>query len=462
MSYRIEKKEIPSSDGIHTLHGKVYVPEGRIRGVFQIVHGMAEHIGRYDKFMAFMAESGFVVCGHDHVGHGKTCKAVSDLGFIAENGGHNILIKDTYLFANAVKEDFPEAKHILMGHSMGSFIARHYAARYGKTLDGLILMGTGGPNSIAKIGIKLCASVKKIRGGRYVSQKIDRLAFGSYNSRTSKESKFDWLSLSRDNIEKYLDDELCGFPFTVSAMQDLISLTYFCNTSAWARAIPKELPIYLVSGSEDPVGEYGSGVRRVGFMLHKAGVKHTKITLYTGFRHEILNERCAEKVSNDILSFSQKAIFMAKEKAIKEKSEAIKNEIAKIIMDTAVMESFLGDDFSASQYPTANKYYLADGSFGEKKAAGETNDLMTEFLKINFDLKSCHDKHRMKMTVIEDGLRHLKESFKCLKDNIEAEQALISDDEELWIFTNELSQIYAMEDILGVTESDENIVYNEA
>jgi alpha-beta hydrolase superfamily lysophospholipase len=217
MSYRIVEKEVLSTDGVHTLYGKVYLPKGNVRALFQIAHGMTEHIERYHEFMAFLAENGFAAFAHDHMGHGKTGTAAGELGFIAEEGGHEILIEDVRAFAEEVKADFPGKKHILMGHSMGSFIARHYAARYGEELAGLVLMGTGGPNPASKAGLTVTRILKKNHGAHYVSKLIYKLAFGAYNARTKNETPCDWLSVNKENVQKYLADELCGFPFTVSA-----------------------------------------------------------------------------------------------------------------------------------------------------------------------------------------------------------------------------------------------------
>lgn len=308
MSYRIMEKEVLSSDGIHTLYGKVYVPEGEVRALFQVAHGMAEHIGRYHDLLAFLAENGFAAFAYDHVGHGRTGAAAGELGFIAEEGGYKVLIEDIGVFADAVKADFPGKKHVLLGHSMGSFIVRNYAAKYGRELAGLVLMGTGGPNPAAKLGIALAKQVKKKHGAHHVSALIHSLAFGGYNARTERQTEFDWLSVDKENVERYFADEFCGFPFTVSAMQDLITLTARCNSTAWAKAMPKKLPVYLIAGDEDPVGAYGEGVARVGFMLHRAGVEYAKFKLYRGYRHEILNEACKEEVFCDVLAFAEKFI----------------------------------------------------------------------------------------------------------------------------------------------------------
>ena len=306
MSYRIIEKEVLSSDGVHTLYGKVYAPECEVRALFQIAHGMTEYIGRYHEFMAFLAENGFAVFAHNHMGHGKTGTAAGELGFIAEKNGHDILIDDVHAFAEAVKADFPGKKHFLRGHSMGSFIVRHYAVRYGAELSGLVLMGTGGPNPAAKAGLTVTQILQKKYGAHHVSKLVYKLAFGSYNARTENKTEYDWLSVNKENVEKYLADELCGFPFTVSAMHDLITLTAECNTEKWAQAMPKSLPVYLVAGTEDPVGEYGAGVKKVCRMLHLAGVKNVKTKLYRGARHEILNEACFPAVCEDILAFTKK------------------------------------------------------------------------------------------------------------------------------------------------------------
>lgn len=308
MAYSITEKEVLSSDGVHTLYGKVYTPAGEVRALFQIVHGMTEHIGRYHGLMAFLAENGFAVFAHDHMGHGKTGTEAGELGFIAEKNGHEVLIEDTRAFAEAVKADFPGKKHVVMGHSMGSFIARHYAVRYGTELSGLVIMGTGGPNPAAKTGLRVIEILQKNHGAHHVSKLVYKLAFGSYNARTKNETIYDWLSVNKENVQNYLADELCGFPFTVSAMHDLITLTAECNTKKWAQSMPKPLPIYLVSGTEDPVGAYGEGVKKVCRMLHLAGVSDVKIKLYRGARHEILNEACFGTVCEDILAFTERVI----------------------------------------------------------------------------------------------------------------------------------------------------------
>ncbi|MGN1095466.1 MAG: alpha/beta fold hydrolase, partial [Eubacteriales bacterium] len=218
MAFTVKEKEVLSSDGVHMLKGRVYIPEGEIKGLFQLAHGMTEHIGRYEAFFAFMAERGYVVFAYDHLGHGKTGDAMGELGFIAEKNGDKILPEDVHVFGNAVRADFTGKKTILLGHSMGSFVVRNYAEKYGNEISGLIIMGTGGPNPAAKPGIALASVIKAFCGAHHISPFVDKLAFGKYNDRTEKKTGSDWLSVNEENVSKFLADDHCTFKFTVSAM----------------------------------------------------------------------------------------------------------------------------------------------------------------------------------------------------------------------------------------------------
>ncbi len=303
------KKEfcVPSSDGKHNLAGVVYLPEGEKKGFFHIVHGMTEHMGRYERFMNDMAENGYICFGYDNLGHGKTVNDDSELGFIASKDGYLLLAKDVKVFSDAVRKSFDaenKLPYILMGHSMGSFIVRLAAQRFVKA-DKLIIMGTGGPNPAAKIGLGLIALIKAVKGERHISKLIDKMAFGSYNKRFgggSKEDPSPWLTCDEEVRKRYYADKYCTFKFTVSAMGDLIELIDITNAGAWYEALPK-MPILLVSGADDPVGNYGKGVNTVYCKLKKHGFDAISI-LYDGARHEILNDFTYEQVKNDILKFA--------------------------------------------------------------------------------------------------------------------------------------------------------------
>ncbi len=309
-NFKLEILSIRSSDNLHALHTKVYIPTTDVRGFFQIVHGMAEHIDRYDAFMQKMAIEGFVCFGHNHLGHKSTVKDDAELGFIAKRGGDALLVADVGKVASAVMEKYSNGSkltYILMGHSMGSFTVRLASLKCSP--DKLIIMGTGGKNPLASIGLALIAAIKLFCGAKHVSKLVDTIAFGTYNNRfdkqKAKEDPSQWLSTDENVRRRYYDDEYCGFKFTVSAMGDLIRMIKNCNSDKWYSQMPKDMPVLLVAGGDDPVGNYAAGVREVAQKLSDQGIS-AECIIYDGARHEILNDLSREKVIEDILKFSNK------------------------------------------------------------------------------------------------------------------------------------------------------------
>lgn len=296
------RKEIPSSDGIHTLRGLLYLPENP-KGILQISHGMVEHIERYDAFMTYIAENGFIVCGHDHLGHGKTAENEAELGFIAEKNGYRLVCEDVYLFGKAIKAGYPHLKHILLGHSMGSFIVRNTVVIHPDACDALIIMGTGGPNPLSRFGLLLTSLIGKLFGAKHISHLAYVAAFSSYNKRTGSKHPMAWLSRDEKELQKHDADPFCTFRFTVSAMHDLIRLQSDANRQEWFENLRKDIPILIVSGTEDPVGNYGKGIETIYTRLIEEGVTDVVRILYPDMRHEILNEFDREKPYSDILSF---------------------------------------------------------------------------------------------------------------------------------------------------------------
>lgn len=302
--------DVTSSDGIHTLAGVVYIPDGKIRGLFHVVHGMTEYIARYNRFMKALAKEGYLCFGYDNLGHGETAREESELGYIAKRDGWKQLVRDVKVFSDAVRavyDDKGKLPYYLMGHSMGSFIARLAAETYVHP-DGLIIMGTGGPNPVAGAGLALIGGIKCVRGDRHISPLLDKIAFGSYNERFgggTTEDPNPWLTTDESVRERYNRDPLCTFKFTVSAMGDLIRLTKNANRGAWYKKLSVRIPILLVSGEEDPVGGYGEGVRTVEKKL-KATQHDVECILYAGARHEILNDFTYDAVKRDILEFLER------------------------------------------------------------------------------------------------------------------------------------------------------------
>ena len=300
---RTIEKEVLSSDKEHMLKGIIYLPEGAPKGLFHVVHGMTEYIGRYDTFMRELAEEGYIVFGYDHLGHGKTASD-EELGFIAHENGWQKLIDDVFIFGNEVRKSLNGEKlpFILMGHSMGSFIVRLTAAKYNH-YDKLIIMGTGGPNPAAGAGLGICGLLKGIKGERAYSKFLYSMAFGAYNKGFEQENDpYSWLSVNKENRDRYRVDRLCTYLFTISAMQDLVRLNKTSNDKSWFESIDKKKPILLVSGAEDPVGEHSKGVKKVYDGLKASGA-NVSLKLYEGYRHEILNDYCHDQVVADIKAF---------------------------------------------------------------------------------------------------------------------------------------------------------------
>ncbi len=299
---KIIEKSVLSSDKTHYLKGKVYLPEGEIKGYFQIVHGMTEHIGRYHEFMEFLAENGYIAFGYDQLGHGLTACDSGNLGYIAQKDGFKLLVQDVAVFYKAMVDDYGKYPYFLMGHSMGSFIVR-LAITETVLPNKAIIMGTGGKNPLADVALTLIKIMKKAKGERHVSKFLDKMAFGSYNNNFKAENnKRSWLTTDSKIWEKYDADPFCNYRFTLSAMHDLISLNKYSNVKAWDDKIDSKLPLLLVSGDKDPVGENGKAVTKVYETLVSKG-KNATLKLYGGARHEILNEFCKKEVYSDILEF---------------------------------------------------------------------------------------------------------------------------------------------------------------
>lgn len=280
-------------------------PDGDIKGVVQIAHGIAEHIDRYKDFMEFLANNGFVCVGDDHLGHGKTFTTEDEKGAFCENDGWNTVVKDLVTLSELTKKDYPDKKYILFGHSMGSFLMRTFLIDHPDKYDMAIISGTGHqPKFMITMGNFIAKSNVKKSG--YISDgtKLNKLTMGNYLAKIENpKTPCDWLSRDENEVQKYFDDELCGFTAKAGLYKDMLGgIAYIINPQNIAK-MNKEKPILFVSGDSDPVGEYGKGVKRAYEAFKNAGVKNLSIKLYEGGRHEMLNETNKLEVYNDILEF---------------------------------------------------------------------------------------------------------------------------------------------------------------
>ncbi len=283
----------------------VLQPVGILRpvAVLQVIHGMAEYVERYEEFASFMTQNGFVVTGEDHLGHGKSIGENGLPGYFCENDPATVVVRDVHRLKKMTQQLYPGVPYFILGHSMGSFILRNYLYRYGKGIDGAVIMGTGmQPKALVKVSKVLAGVNRLFRKDTSRAQLINKLAFGNYNKKIENpQSPNAWLSRNTENVGKYDGDPMCGFTFTVNGFRTLFELISRIQDKNNLSQIPSELPVYMVSGSEDPVGEYEKGVKRAYDSLKAAGLKNITLKFYESDRHEILNEDDRDQIMQDIL-----------------------------------------------------------------------------------------------------------------------------------------------------------------
>lgn len=273
------------------------------KAIVQIAHGMSETAIRYKEFAKKLTENGYIVYINDHRGHGLTAKTKDNVGYLAEKNGFRCLVEDMKTLTDIIKEENNDLSIYLFGHSMGSFASQRYIMDYGKNLEGLILSGSNGPHGrILKAGEFIANCEIKRHGRKYRSKMLDNLIFGG-NNRKFKPSKtdFDWLSRDEKEVQKYIDDPFCGVLFTCGFFYDFIKGLQEVEDKDNLKKVPRELPIYIMSGDKDPVGKNGKGVLRLRDRYVGLGVKNVSAKLYKGGRHEMLNEINKEEVMNDII-----------------------------------------------------------------------------------------------------------------------------------------------------------------
>ena len=305
-----EELTFASADGTSTIQAYLWLPEGTPRASIQITHGMAEHITRYDEFARYLAAAGFLVAGHDQIGHGASC-AADARGCLPAKGGMDILVEDVHtlrgIVAGRTGGDVP---HFCFGHSLGSYITRVYISRHGEGLAGAIICGTGTvPVATSKAGNAIARLICAIRGENHVSGLLESIGVGAYaKAIEDAETPLDWLSFNRDNIDRYIADELCGFPFSTGGYAVVTALTAEACSLACAQKVPSDLPLLYIAGVGDPVGSMGEGVRQAVALAQEAGSTDVTCTIYEDMRHEILNEDDRGRVMADILNWLEERI----------------------------------------------------------------------------------------------------------------------------------------------------------
>lgn len=294
-----------SSDETEIFVYKWMPNDGKAKGIVQIAHGMAEHAGRYDGFAKYLNQNGFIVYANDHRGHGKTAGSIENLGYLADEDGFDLLVEDLHNLSMIIKGEYTSLPLILLGHSMGSFVAQRYIMFCGDDLDGVILSGSNGKQGIILNIASFIAKreIKKL-GRKAQSQRLDSLVFGSYNKAFEPtRTEFDWLSRDGKEVDKYNKDPYCGTVFTAGFFYDFFTGLMKIEDKENIRLVPKHLPIYIFSGSKDPVGGFGKGIINLYNRYKDQGVIDIEYKLYEDGRHEMLNEINREEVMNDLLEW---------------------------------------------------------------------------------------------------------------------------------------------------------------
>lgn len=300
---RKEEFYFDSRDRKSKIHAVEWIPDvEKPVCIFQIIHGMSEHIERYNEFAEFLTSKGILVVGEDHLGHGKSVAEGDTYGYFCKEDASSVLVRDVHRLKKIMQEKYPDVLYLIMGHSMGSFILRNYLYRYGNGVNGAVIVGTGMQSKALLFAARTLTEIQKVfLGGKHVSKFMDKLAFGAYNKKIeSVRTQYDWLSQNQANVDSYISDPLCGFTFTLNGFSTLFKLISDCHDRDKVDRIPKQLPILMIAGTDDPVGDYGRAVEKVYNSYLEHGLQNVQLKLYEKNRHEVLNETDRELVYGDI------------------------------------------------------------------------------------------------------------------------------------------------------------------
>jgi len=303
----IEESWLTQSDGQEVYIKKWLDQKQPPIAVVQIAHGMAEHSGRYHEFANFLVSHGFVVYANDHRGHGKTGEKMGVMGYYADENGFERTVEDLKMINDQIHQTYPELPVFMLGHSMGSFLVRRFIQRYPKAIDGVIISGTGAGKGLAgKIGRFIAHLEIKRHGAKSESALMDKLSFGQFNKKFKNSGS--WISSDPKTVQAYQEDPYCGFISTAGFYYDLLGGIELIHKRSEIARIDQSLPMLIISGESDPVGDYGKGVKRVVKDYQAAGIQSIKLILYPEGRHEMLFEVNRDQVMEDILTWLTKIL----------------------------------------------------------------------------------------------------------------------------------------------------------
>lgn len=307
---KISDFSFSSADGRSDIHCRLWQPEEPPRAAVQLVHGVAEHIARYDAFARYLTEHGFAAAGTDHLGHGLTVKSEDERGWFAESDGWDKIVRDEKTLRDTLRQRFPGVPMVLLGHSMGSFMARTYIGEYPEDFDLCILSGTGHtPGAVCGAGRMIARREIRRHGSKYRSATLQNMAFGSYLKGIDNPiGANDWICRDEAVIRAYDADPLCGFTATAELMYEMMRGLETIGNNSHIMKMKRDLPILFISGEADPVGGWGKGVRTVFDRFKGIGMQDVTIKMYPDMRHEVLNEIGKEQVWQDVTDWMEKRL----------------------------------------------------------------------------------------------------------------------------------------------------------
>jgi alpha-beta hydrolase superfamily lysophospholipase len=293
----METNQLICSDNFQLFY-RVWIPENKnVHSVVHIFHGMAEHSARYDRFARYLNNLGIAVYAQDHRGHGHT-SSDDDLGWFAPKKGWQRVMQDGYELSQLIAQNHPHSDLFLFGHSMGSFLVRALIARHPARYTGAVICGTGAGQGIVGITGKGLARLRSLRKhGKRPDALLDSLSFGAFNKAFEPaKTSFDWLSRDDAEVQAYIDDQLCGFVCTSRFFVDLLAGISMANSRRLMQRIPRDFPLLIISGSNDPVGNFSKGVQQVYQTYRDVGIEDVTLQLIHGARHELLNETNRDEI----------------------------------------------------------------------------------------------------------------------------------------------------------------------
>lgn len=286
-----------------------WTPETPPKAVVQILHGIAEFADRYDAFAAWLNQQGYLVVAEDHMGHGRSINGSGIQGYF--HGGWFSAVEDAYRLLRQTREEYPDIPYILFGHSMGSFMARTILCRYPDSgISAAVICGSAWqPTAAMPAVIKMMEAACKTLGETTPSPRLQKLVFGNYNSRIEHpRTEYDWLSRDKAIVDAYIAHPLCGFTVCCGLLRDMMQGIYYIQKPENLGNMQKDLPVFLIAGGDDPVGNYGKGIHACADAFRKAGMQDVSVRIYPLCRHEILNEINKEEIFEDVGQWIERKI----------------------------------------------------------------------------------------------------------------------------------------------------------